>query len=267
MKRIIRKINALLAPLGIDLILFVRSLRALLPFFRDYRNFRQQLAAGNNPLPVGPLYPCLLDRYAEGGSASGHYFHQDLLVARRIHAAQPLRHLDVGSRVDGFVAHVAAFRHIEVMDIRPVYAAIPNITFVQADLMKPLPDELVGCCDSLSCLHALEHFGLGLYGDPIAPDGHLRGFDNLCLLVNPGGTLYLSVPMGELRVEFNAHRVFSVAYLRDLVSSRFRIERFSYVDDRGDLHEDVELADEPVKGNFGCRYGCAILELVRTGDQ
>jgi hypothetical protein len=32
-----------------------------------------------------------------------------------------------------------------------------------------------GYCDSLSCLHALEHFGLGRYGDPIDPRGHEKG--------------------------------------------------------------------------------------------
>lgn len=28
--------------------------------------------------------------------------------------------------------------------------------------------------DSLSCLHTLEHFGLGRHGDPIDPEGHIK---------------------------------------------------------------------------------------------
>jgi len=58
------------------------------------------------------------DRFDQSGTASGHYFHQDLLVASRIFINNPEKHVDIGSRIDGFVAHVASFREIEVFDIR-----------------------------------------------------------------------------------------------------------------------------------------------------
>ena len=85
-------------------------------------------------------------------------------MARRIYENNPDIHFDVGFRVDGFVVHVAAFRKIKVVDIRPQASQIKNIEFLQADMMSPVSDSLVACCDSLSCLHALEHFGLGRYG-------------------------------------------------------------------------------------------------------
>lgn len=53
--------------------------------------------------------PCLTDRYEEGGATKNEYFWQDLLVARSIYACAPLKHVDIGSRVYGFVAHVASF--------------------------------------------------------------------------------------------------------------------------------------------------------------
>ena len=52
---------------------------------------------------------------------------------------------------------------------------------------QPLTDY----CDSVSCLHALEHFGLGRYGDPVDPDGHLKGFRNLRRIVQGGHVLSL----------------------------------------------------------------------------
>jgi len=154
------------------------------------------------------LLPCLHDWYEEGGGAStkSEYFWQDLLVARMIAAANPLRHVDVGSRVDGFVAHVASFREVEVFDLRPITASIPGVAFRQADFMNPL-DELREYCDSLSCLHALEHFGLGRYHDPLDVNGFETGLANMARLVKPGGVFYLSTPIGVSRVEFNAHRV------------------------------------------------------------
>ena len=155
--------------------------------------------------------PCLHDRYEEGGATKSEYFWQDLLVARAIHAAMPVKHVDISSRVDGFVAHVASFREIEVFDVRPISTAVPGMVFRQADLMNPasLPTTVGGgYCDSLSCLHAIEHFGLGRYGDPVNPQGYQRGIANMAVLLQPGGTFYLSTPIGQERVEFNANWVF-----------------------------------------------------------
>ena len=108
----------------------------------------------------------ILRDYADNaGIAKGHYFHQDLLVANLISKNNPRRHLDVGSRVDGFVAHVATYREIEVVDIRPLpKSEHTNIKFVQADLINPIN---LGKTDSLSCLHAIEHFGLGRYTERV----------------------------------------------------------------------------------------------------
>jgi SAM-dependent methyltransferase len=206
--------------------------------------------------------PMLHDRMASVGGR-GVYFHQDLLVARRILERRPRRHGDVGSRIDGFVARVALFREIEVLDIRPMTERIPNIVFRQVDFMRedqPLADYR----DSVSCLHALEHFGLGRYGDPVDPDGHLKGFRNLRRILQVEGRCYLSVPMGPQRTEFDSERVFSLGYLLRMVSDGFRLERFSYVDDAGALHEDVGLTSELVAADCGCTLGCAILELVKV---
>jgi hypothetical protein len=57
-------------------------------------------------------------------------------------------------------------------------------------------------------LHAIEHFGLGRYGDPVNPQGYQRGIANMAQLLQPGGTFYLSTPIGQERVEFNANWVF-----------------------------------------------------------
>lgn len=210
-------------------------------------------------LRLAKLY--LNEKYSWSGTASGHYFYQDLLVAQKIFRRQPTRHVDVGSRIDGFVAHVAAFRTIEVLDIRPPPPVkVSNIVFRQYNMMdSAMP--LVNYCDSVSCLHALEHFGLGRYGDPIDIEGHLRGFDNLFRILQPGGILYLSVPIGPERIEFNAHRVFSVTTVLDMARDRFELVTLSYVDDKGELHGDVPRSAESIVDNFGCNYGCGIFEL------
>jgi len=204
--------------------------------------------------------PCLHDRSEQSGAAKGHYFHQDLLVAQKIFQRNPKRHVDVGSRIDGFVAHVATFRHIEVFDIRPLDVAIPNITFHQFDIMRPVP-ELRSWCDSLSCLHTLEHFGLGRYGDPIDANGHRRGLETLVGLLAPGGLLYLSVPIGRQRIEFNAHRVFDPATILALAKDSLTLEDFHYVDDAGDLHVGALSKGLPDVDASTLHYGLGIFEF------
>jgi hypothetical protein len=207
-KSILIKLHWILSKqFGIDPRIFLRSLLSLPAYFRDWASFRKGYS-GNLK-----FMPCLHDRYEEGGETKSEYFWQDLLVARAIYAEKPFRHVDIGSRVDGFVAHVASFRDCEVFDVRPLSTVVPGVVFRQADLMNPasLPTTALGAdgyCDSLSCLHTIEHFGLGRYGDPINPQGYQRGIANIAQLLHPGGTLYLSTPIGQERVEFNANWVF-----------------------------------------------------------
>mgnify|MGYP001181999335 CR=1 FL=1 len=264
MKRLLRSIYSLLIMFGIDPRRMFCTVKELPRYYLDLRRLKSQLAAREDEFVFGRPFPCLGERHAASGAAKGHYFHQDLLVARRIHSSAPHTHVDVGSRVDGFVAHVASFRQIHVIDIRPLSCAIPNIAFLQADMMQPiLDDSLIDCCDSLSCLHAIEHFGLGRYGDPINSNGHLLGLSNLHRILKSGGKFYFSVPIGPQRIEFNAHRVFSVSYLLHLFESQYRIDSFSFVDDDGALHENATISTDQARKSFGCVYGCGIFEMTK----
>ena len=74
------------------------------------------------------MVPCLQDWYEDNGTTKNEYFWQGLVVARMIFERCPEKHVDVGSRVDGFVAHVACFREIEVFDVRPSSAKIPGVS-------------------------------------------------------------------------------------------------------------------------------------------
>ncbi|PMP81051.1 MAG: hypothetical protein C0175_06240 [Caldisericum exile] len=195
--------------------------------------------------------------------AKGHYFYQDLIIAQRIFENQPLKHVDVGSRIDGFVAHVASYREIEIFDIRPLQANIKNIKFIQADLMNFTNNEFYNYTYSISALHSIEHFGLGRYGDPIDFDGHLKGLNSIYKILKKGGKFYFSVPIGPQRVEFNAHRVFNLTYLLSLFKDKYSIDSFSFVDDKGELNYDVALTDNLVNNNCYCNYGCGIFEMTK----
>jgi hypothetical protein len=211
---------------------------------------------------VDHSYPILLDFKRDAGIIKGHYFHQDLLVAQFININNPRRHIDIGSRLDGFVAHLASHRTIDVIDIRPLKPSIhKNINFKQLDIMTDVSS--VGLTDSLSCLHTIEHFGLGRYGDQINPNGHFIGFNNMISLLDHGGMLYISFPINSLKTKtyFNAHRVFH--YL-DILSwkgvEQLKLLRFDMIDDAGDLNLDVDL----YMVSLELEYGCGIYTFIKS---
>lgn len=251
--------------LGINLHRLGVSIISFPKFILDFISFRTE--AKKLGLNINfTLKPCLYERFQNAGIMKGHYFHQDLHIASRIFKRNPSRHVDIGSRIDGFVAHVASFREIEVFDIRPIYEKMHTIHFSQLDFMKPLHEKYYGYCESLSCLHALEHFGLGRYGDPVDAIGYKKGLKNLCLMLSTGGILYLSVPVGREQVCFNAHRIFNPFSLLNELDENMELQRFSYVGDSGDFFEDVNLSNFKKEILPKLEYGCGIFEILKGKD-
>ena len=154
-------------------------------------------------------YLCKIqDRVDEAGEVPAHYFMQDILVAKKIYEINPSKHYDIGSRLDGFIAHLLVFREVEYIDIRPLRNEVNGLHFIQADAteLRGIDD---GTIESISCLHALEHFGLGRYGDSIDPRGCEVVASSIQRVIKKNGKLYLSVPIGiKDKVVFNAHRIF-----------------------------------------------------------
>lgn len=239
-------------PLAREVMQLVKDVARFPSYLRDFVGF---LRLGGR---VTHFYPIVSDYRDAAGVSSGHYFHQDLLVASFVSENQPVRHVDIGSRIDGFVAHVASFRPIEVFDVRDLPETNhSNLSFKKADFMSN-PSKYSSYADSVSCLHTIEHFGLGRYGDSLDPIGHFKGFQNLIEILEGGGLLYLSFPIGRKNeIHFNAHRVFEP---KDIFSwpgalEQLSLERFDFVDDAGDLVIDYPLLS---KESPLVDYGCGI---------
>ena len=141
------------------------------------------------------------------------------------------------------------------MDIRNLeISEHKNINFIQKDMMdkNSLEENIT---DSISCLHAIEHFGLGRYGDKIDINGHINGFNNIIKMLKSGGKLYISFPIGKRNeIHFNAHRVFHHNDIFNWNESLDNIilERFDFVDDRGKLNLNKNLNTDCKEIKFGC---------------
>jgi hypothetical protein len=204
---------------GFDPLVSIRALRSLPRFISNFVEFKRLE-------PEGRIFlaPALADFKDDSGSAKGHYFWQDLICARWIFAENPLLHLDLGSRIDGFICHLLTFMNVEILDIRPLNVEIPGLKNRVIDAQSGL-SELDRSYYSVSSLHSLEHFGLGRYGDPLDVEGHLKGLRNISEVVTVGGFLYVSFPIGKPRIEFNSQRVIHPLWpVQNL--SKFSLEDF-----------------------------------------
>jgi hypothetical protein len=268
MKSLKRRIGIAVVSMGFDPRRLIASLRFIVGYFFDlwrWLNIAPPTLRAEFPLR---LLPTLSDKYGASGVVSGHYFHQDLWVARLIYDKKPARHIDIGSRIDGFVAHLLCFMEVEVLDIRVLSSKVSGLIFRQANLMSEtqLP---IDPAPSVSCLHALEHFGLGRYGDPLQPDGWRTGFARLVELVEPDGVLYLGVPIGSPAVEFNAQRIFHPNYiLHEAKLHGLVLHAWACVDDAGDLEMlKTPVKEEQVRRLATFEYGCGLFVFVKASSQ
>jgi SAM-dependent methyltransferase len=255
LKRLLRRPHALFSMFLFDPLEVVSKGRALGVYAKNARAYRRANRLPSFGIRWADLWYRSYDRYAEAGSVTFHYFFQDLWAATRLREAGVTRHVDVASRLDGFVAHVLPFCDVVYVDVRPLGVRIPRLTFTRG-LLTALPFAN-GSVASLSCLHVLEHVGLGRYGDPVEPDGHVRAASELARVLKPGGTLLFGTPVGRERVCFDAHRVFDPDTIVKLFAG-LELAEFSLIDDRNQWRDGATFADARA-----CSYGCGLFRFVK----
>jgi len=252
----LRRICTALQMIGFDLAKAYTSLAEAPYFLRTAIRYARLARKGPFPFQVLSARPMLHDRHQQAGAIENQYFLQDLWAARKIYEIRPARHLDIGSLIEGFVAHLLCFMPVEIVDIRPLRMEVAGLSVVQEDAtyLAGIPDNSV---ESLSSLHAVEHFGLGRYGDPIDPDAFGHAMAALARVLKPGGQLYFSVPVGRQRVQFNSQRIFSPRLILEIFSA-LRLVSFSAVDDDCRFRENVD------PDSFaGSRCACGLFEFTK----
>lgn len=186
------------------------------------------------------IAPVLSFEKEDTQSGGSHYFYQDVWALRHLSRIKPAMHYDVGSRFDGFVGQATSICPITCIDIRRPNFSLPDFYFVEGDILKlPIGD---GQLSSISCLHTIEHIGLGRYGDEINPDGFQLALLELQRVIAQGGFLLLSMPVGKDRVEFNAQRILDPMTCVNYLTGMQLIE-FSIVDDQNQFAVNVKPED------------------------
>ncbi len=219
-------------------------------FMAEFRQFRRMSEGPAQRFEVrwSSRFPCLDDRM-NVTAFDPHYTYHPAWAARVIAAIRPAKHIDIGSTLT-FCTMISAIVPVEFYDIRPAKLNLTNLECKRGDLAAlPFAD---GSVISLSCMHVIEHVGLGRYGDPLDPDGDLQAIRELKRVLAPGGSLLFVTPVGRPTLRFNAHRVYSPGQIASYFEG-LKVRQFSLIDDQGNFTENADPSDAD-RQVYGC--GC-----------
>ena len=217
----------------------------ILKFISDYIKYNLSSIC---PVRIRDMYPCLFDKKYV---LPRHYPMQDSWTIRKVMGNMALTHYCFGDRIDGlWLQLLAAGCLARYVDINP--PPVYEHMWDEEDIRKLSYKD--GSINSASCMHVLEHIGLGRYGDEIDPDGWKKGLRELQRVVRKRGNLYISVPIGESRVRFNGHRIFNpYAIIQEFGDMGWTCEEFSAIDDDNVMHTKADPADY-----VGAKYSLGI---------
>jgi SAM-dependent methyltransferase len=146
--------------------------------------------------------------------------------------------LDLGCG-ESLVAYELASYGFEVVgvDLNEYPLHHPNLRTIASPLEAVAEDDLRGF-DTIVCLSAIEHFGLGAYGDdPREGRADIETLEGLAALSEPGTSLILTTPFGEASVT-ELQRVYDSSGLGELLDAWNLVDqRFAH---RTDDHWVVE---------------------------
>lgn len=198
------------------------------------------------------FYPCLNDKTSVT-PFDRRYIYHPAWAARVLSQVKPQKHIDISSTLY-FCSIISAFIPVDFYDYRPANLRLDNFNSLSADLLNlPFQSDSV---ESISCMHTVEHVGLGRYGDQIDYNGDIMAVNELKRVVMPGGHLIFVVPLGrENKICFNAHRIYTKQQILALFNG-FELRQFSLIpeDERyGGLIENPSEEDLN-RESYGC--GC-----------
>lgn len=211
----------------------------------------------------------LLDLYPIKGEATPktkfdrHYVYHPAWATRVVKEINPEFHIDISSSLH-FCANLSAFIKVKFYDYRPASLILDGLETHSANLMAlPFKTDSV---ESISCMHTIEHIGLGRYGDKIDPIGDIKAIKELKRVVKPGGSLLIVTPIGKPRIEYNAHRIYSPSQIVDLVTSEknYSLKEFTFIpqtDEEGGMvrHASLSSADNSY-------YACGCFWFIKNDN-
>ena len=227
-------------------------------FISDYNQFKneEKKTLARFLIEDKDFFPCLDDATVNTGF-DRHYVYHVAWAIRTVLKVNPTCHIDISSSLH-FCSALSAVIPVDFYDYRPAQLELSGLKTAACDLNKL--DFKSNSVESISCLHTIEHIGLGRYGDTIDYDGDLKAIAELKRVVKPGGSLLFVTPIGKARITYNAHRIYSYEQICSYFEG-FTLSEFSLVPDKEEdggliINATKELSDAQA-------YGCGCFWFVK----
>lgn len=222
---------------GINLKTAWNNIKKLNSFKKGFRKFNKTKTVGNERFNLNwkQRIPYLTDNTTET-PIDYHYIYHPAWAARIVARINPAFHVDISSKLD-FSTILSAFIPVKFYDYRPAPLTLSNLNSLKGDLLSlPFEDNSQY---SISCMHTIEHIGLGRYGDALDYNGDLKAIKELIRVTQPGGNIIFVTPVGKPKIIFNAHRIYSFDQIIEYFSD-CSVEEFCLITDKGEFFTDAD---------------------------
>lgn len=178
---------------------------------------------------------------------NSHYIYHPAWAARVLKEITPKTHVDFSSSLH-FCTIISAFIPSVFYDYRPADLELSDLESKRANLTNlELSDNSIEC---LSCMHTIEHIGLGRYGDELDSEGDIKAINELQRVAIDH--ILIVVPIGMPKIYFNAHRVYDpIEFVKYFTECN--LINFAFVDDLGNFKINEKLKNA-INEKFAC--GC-----------
>jgi len=238
----------------------IKNAKRYFRYLRDYRKFDGALFQSEGKKLKWSDRKIILGEDTSVTKFDAHYVYHPAWAARIIAKTKPEIHFDISSTLH-FCSIVSAFTPVKFYDFRPVHLNLSNLSSEKADLLAlPFND---GSVTSLSCMHTIEHLGLGRYGDPIEPNSDRKAANELKRVLATQGNLLIVVPVGKPKIMFNAHKIYSYEQVTALFSD-LKLREFCLIPDNAALTGIIYNADPKLVEKQ--KYGCGCFWFIKSNN-